>query len=221
MLLIKKKITHVSQNNRIQYFYTQHIILFSFCIINEYFQRTSKSFKFPNIREKKRFPPWKSKIQINRFHRDHSISTWIGEKETWLDGGDGESGSDVGWWCSSHRQATRSKFRVRWEAAEDLDSPLYIDRAYVVRASLQWCTWARRNERRRNFRFTSIRLDSIANNLLETRIKRFLISSNSSPYHLEFRIFVVKRIDVERCRENLKRFWKISRYRSCWKNYHS
>lgn len=69
--------------------------------------------------------------------------------------------------------------------------------------------------------FDSTRLDSIANNLLETRIKRFLISSSWSPYYLKFRIFVVKRIDVERCRENLKRFWKISRYRSCWKNYHS
>lgn len=124
-------------------------------------------------------------------------------------------------WCSSHRQATRSKFRVRWEAAEDLDLPLYIDRAYVVRASLQWCTWAGRNERRQNFRFTSTRLDSIVNNLFETRIKRFLISSSSSSYYLEFKIFVVKRIDVESCWENLEWFWKISRYHSCWKNYHS
>lgn len=220
MLLIKKK-SHTCQSNTIFLYTTYNFIYLLY--YQRIFPANLKIIQISKYSEKKkRFPSWKSKIQINStFHRDHSISTWIGEKETWLNGGDGESGSDVGWWCSSHRQATRSKFRVRWEAAEDLDSPLYIDRAYVVRASLQWCTWARRNERRRNFRFTSIRLDSIANNLLETRIKRFLISSSSSPYHLEFKIFVVKRIDVERCRENLERFWKISRYRSCWKNYHS
>lgn len=219
--LIKK----ITQNNHTQNIIFLHAIYYTYNFIYFlYYQRifpiylrTSKSFKFPNIQKKKRFPPWKSKIQINStFHKDHSISTWIGEKETRLDGGDGESGSDVGW-CSSHRQATRSKFRVRWEAVEDLDSPLYIDRAYVARTSLQWCTWAGRNERRRNFRFTSTRLDSIANNLLETKIKCFLISSSSFSYYLKFRIFVVKRIDVERCRENLEWFWKISKYRSRWK----
>ena len=138
--IINKKKSHTCQSNTIFLYTTYNFIYLLY--YQRIFPANLKIIQISKYSEKKkRFPSWKSKIQINStFHRDHSISTWIGEKETWLDGGDGESGSDVGWWCSSHRQATRSKFRVRWEAAEDLDSPLYIDRAYVVRASLQWCT---------------------------------------------------------------------------------